>query len=68
LARVFRPQAGASALKVRDRWGNDSVALVTMEDEQDLRHRFLEAPAWGQAASQQGVNGGLQTLPRGCYL
>lgn len=57
LAHVFRPQAGASVLKVKVCWGNDSAALVTMEDEQDLRHRFLEAPVWGQAVSQQGVNG-----------
>jgi hypothetical protein len=54
LARVFRPQAGASALKVKIRWGDESAALVTMEDEQDLRQRFPEAPAWGQVASQQG--------------
>lgn len=54
LARVYRPHAGASAMKLKIRWGDDPAALVTMEDEQDLRRRFPMAPAWGQAVFQEG--------------
>lgn len=61
LSRVFRQKAGATTLKVQVHWDDESSALVMLEDEQDLRRKFPEAPAWGQAASQQG---GYVVMPR----
>ena len=46
------PHAGASAAIIKVQWGEHSTALITEEDEADLRCRYPTAPAWGQAGSQ----------------
>lgn len=45
------PSARATAFKIRVQWGSQPDSLITLEDENDLRKRFLGAPVWGQAAS-----------------
>jgi hypothetical protein len=37
-------------------WSNSDEALSTWEDEEALRARFPDAPAWGQAGFQQRGN------------
>ena len=46
--------AGATAMKLCVRWGFEPIALITMADEHDLRRWYLDAPAWGQVAFQEG--------------
>jgi len=45
-------RAGASAFRIKVQWATHHDALITEADESDLRHRFPNAPAWGQAGSQ----------------
>lgn len=45
------------------RRSGQSLELVTWEDEEALRAKFPEAPAWGQACSQEGGNVSATTPP-----
>jgi transposase InsO family protein len=45
-------RGGKSVPQVLIQWSNSDAALATWEDEEDLRDRFPEAAAWGQAAVQ----------------
>ena len=45
-------RAGASAPRIKVKWGTHHSALINEEDESNLRCRFPHAPAWGQAGSQ----------------
>uniref|UniRef100_A0A8R7UV01 Chromo domain-containing protein n=1 Tax=Triticum urartu TaxID=4572 RepID=A0A8R7UV01_TRIUA len=41
-------------LQLLVQWSNGSTELATWEDLETLKQMFPRAPAWGQAASQQG--------------
>jgi ribosomal protein L21E len=45
-------RGGKSVQQVLIQWSNSDAALATWEDEEDLRDRFPEAAAWGQATVQ----------------
>lgn len=45
---------GATSLKVKVSSCDDESSLATLEDVQELRNHFSNAPIWGQAASQEG--------------
>lgn len=52
-------------LQVLVQWSNGSTKLATWEDLETLKQMFPRAPAWGQAASQQGkIVSGTGTIER----
>jgi hypothetical protein len=49
LEQLFVPRAGSTAKRIRVLWDGPGPKYISCEDEQDLRRRYPEAPAWGQA-------------------
>ncbi|KAK1653770.1 hypothetical protein QYE76_071575 [Lolium multiflorum] len=56
LGERWRKQEGVARSQVLIRWQGLPDAMATWEDKEDLRLRFPEHPAWGQAGSQDGGN------------
>lgn len=56
LDRKFIRRAGSTVQRTQVQWSTLSPNLATWEDEDDLKRRFPEASAWGQAASKGGGN------------
>ncbi|KAK1686410.1 hypothetical protein QYE76_047258 [Lolium multiflorum] len=56
LGERWRKQEGVARSQVLVRWQGLPDAMATWEDKEDLRLRFPEHPAWGQAGSQDGGN------------
>lgn len=56
LRRALVPHGGATSSRVLIRWTSAPSHLDTWEAEDDLRRRFPDAPAWGQAVSYGGGN------------
>jgi len=47
-------RGGDTKAQVLVQWRDQPATLATWEDQHELLHRFPDAPAWGQAGSQQG--------------
>jgi hypothetical protein len=56
LDRKFIRKAGSTAPRAQVQWTNMGQGLATWEDEADVRCRFPQAPARGQAVSKGGGN------------
>jgi hypothetical protein len=55
LQRAFKGKAGASSLKALIQWDTPSQ-LCTWENEDDMKRRYQQTSAWGQADSEEGRN------------
>jgi hypothetical protein len=54
LQRCFCQHNSASVPQVLIQWSGQPHTLATWEDLEELKQRFPQAPAWGQATSQGG--------------
>jgi hypothetical protein len=53
LDKAYKSTSSSIALRILVQWDTPSK-LLSWEDEWDLRRRYPDAPAWGQAASEGG--------------
>ena len=61
LATRLRKKANQTVTQDLIQWSNGGPDAATWEDREELRNRFLEAPAWGQAVAKGG--GGVRVPP-----
>jgi hypothetical protein len=69
LARRLVRRGAAAVPQVKVRWIGCSSSEATWEELERLKERFSDAPAWGQAGSQEGGNvtdpNPIKTRPKG---
>jgi hypothetical protein len=53
--KAYKSTGSSTALRILVQWDTPSK-LLSWEDEWDLRRRYPDVPAWGQAASEGGKN------------
>jgi cellulase/cellobiase CelA1 len=54
LAQKWTRTPSGRRARVQVQWSNTASRDITWEDKLELKQRFLAAPAWGQAVSQEG--------------
>lgn len=62
LAKRMVTQGSSTVQQVLVKWSGWSDSLASWENMEALRQKFLAAPAWGQAGSQQGGMSGRNIL------
>ena len=54
LERAWFVRGNSTTARALIQWSGSTASSPTWEDEIDLRRRYPQAPAWGQAASEGG--------------